>query len=241
MELQNDLTSAQSTVGRVLALLSYYHNHEITNPEIIPKEGAGILLNNHSLATYDGFLMGMELYKRSGRLVKALGDDLLFKIPKVANFMYELGIYPANPVNAKKLLAQGELLGLAPGGMRESLKPKEQKYKIYWGKRKGFAKLSIETQTPIYLAACPKADDIFTVYENSLTALMYKTFKLPLPLFKGWGPTLLPRPIKLTHTLAGPFYPPKMEKGPTLNRRAISDFQFKIVQEMIALMSRSAA
>ena len=49
----------------------------------------------------------------------------------------------------------------------------------------GFARLAIETQTPIILAMCPKADDIYDVYSNSLTAWAYQKYRIPVFFARG--------------------------------------------------------
>ena len=42
--------------------------------------------------------------------------------PFLKNWTEDLGIVPASMDNAKKLLKNGEVLGVAPGGMREALR-----------------------------------------------------------------------------------------------------------------------
>ena len=166
-----------------LEFLSTYHSHEIIGRENIPKSGPFIIINNHSLATYDGFLLGMEIFNDTGRLPKALGDDMLFKFPIIKRWCDRVGIMPASPKNAREILKNGDILALAPGGMIESLRASKERYELKWDGRKGFAKLALETETPIVLAACPAADKIFKVYDNFLTPFIYKQFKFPLPLF----------------------------------------------------------
>ena len=109
--------------------------------------------------------------------------------------------------SARSILEQNQLAVVAPGGMREALRPTSERYQLRWAKRRGFCRLALETNSPIILAACPGADDLFTVYSTSLTKAAYKTLKIPLPLLRGWGPTLMPRPIRLTHVLSKPIVP----------------------------------
>jgi hypothetical protein len=56
-------------------------------------------------------------------------------------------------------------------------------------------------------SACPNADEIYTVYGNSISDWIYKRFKLPLPVFRGVGPTPWPRKVKLVHLIGKPLYP----------------------------------
>ena len=116
------------------------------------------------------------------------------------------------------------MLGVAPGGMREALRPSNERYQLKWHKRKGFIKLAIQEQTPIVLAACPNADRIFKVYESFITSLMYRKFKVPVPLFKGYGLSYVPRPVKLTHYLSKPIAPPKLPSGESPSDEMIDHF-----------------
>ena len=126
---------------------------------------------------------------------------------------------------------------LSPGGMRESLRPSTQRYRISWEGRLGFARLAIRAQVPVILAACPAADDIYTVYENPLTELVYQRFKWPLPIAHGLGPTALPRPIKLTHYLSHPIAPPPLQ-GEGANEELVTAYHAKLVHEMGKLLRK---
>jgi hypothetical protein len=150
-----------------------------------------------------------------------------------------MGSVEGKPETARKLLEAGELICVAPGGMRESIRPSTEKYQIIWGKRKGFVKLAIETQTPIVLAACPKADDIFDIYPTKLSHWFYNNLKLPFAILRGIGPTPIPKPVQLTHMISEPLYPPKIADGKAPTQKQINDFHRKVVKEMRALMGEA--
>lgn len=194
---------------KILDLLATYHQHKVENLDCIPTNGPALILTNHSLATYDGFLLGKVIIERFGRVVRGLGDDLLFKTPVLRDWCYDIGLVPASPKNALELLERGELVALAPGGMKESLLSTEERnqlhHRVLWNDRKGFVRLAMEAKVPVILAACPQSENIYTVYRSEFTQSFYKKFHFPLPVFKGLGPTLLPRPIELTHQLSGPY------------------------------------
>src|SRR5690606_5502757 len=110
---------------------------------------------------------------------------------------------------------------LSPGGMREWGKPSTQRYTINWRGRSGYAKLAIETQTPIILAACPKADDVFEVYDNPISRFVYNKFKAPFIIARGWGLTNIPRPVKLSHFLSEKVVPPPCPSDETELQQAV--------------------
>lgn len=192
------------TVGPFLRVLKRYHRHEVVGLQHVPREGAALLAVHHSLATYDAFLFGHTLMAETGRTITGLGDDKLFSFPGLRRLSDAIGLLPASPENGRLLLEKGYLLGVAPGGMREALRPSSERRTVRWARRKGFVRLAIEVGVPIVPVACPAADDLYTVYENALTKLAYKRLKVPVPIARGLGITALPRPVKLTTFVGEP-------------------------------------
>jgi 1-acyl-sn-glycerol-3-phosphate acyltransferase len=199
--------------GRSFKALEYtmralraYHRHEAFGLENVPRSGPGIVVCNHALATYDSWLLAIPVGEECGREMTGLGAELTFKIPVVRDFFADFTV-PGTRENAEKLLREGELLLTFPGGVREMLRGSAEKYRVHWRGRLGFVRLSLATGAPILLTACPRADDIFTVYRNPITELVYSRLRAPLPLFRGLGPTLLPRPVKLWHLISEPIFP----------------------------------
>jgi hypothetical protein len=132
----------------------------------------------------------------------------MLRAPLAGSFFRELGFIEGSREGAVDLLKSGELLGMAPGGMRESLRSSKEKYRVEWGGRVGFVWASMLSGAPIVLGACPRADDIYDLADLRLTRRAYERFKIPLALARGFGPTLLPRPVKLRHLLSEPIVPP---------------------------------
>lgn len=220
-----------------LRMLRTYHRHEVSGTNHIPNRGPAIIASTHSLATYDLLLLMAVAYEEIGRFPRSLIDHLFYKVPGVGKLMGSLGCVPGNPKNAKSLLSNGELLCLAPGGMKEALRSSKDKYKIYWKNRLGFARLSLETGAPVILAACPGADDLYDVYDNQLSSWFYKQFKVPFFIAKGLGLTAIPKPVRLKHYLSDPIVPPRLRgRNPTEAR--IKDFHQTLSREMEALISR---
>ena len=113
-------------------------------------------------------------------------------------------------------------------------RPSDERYRIRWDERKGFVRLALRTGAPIQLAACPDADRMYRVYENRLTKLAYKHFKVPMPLLRGWGPTLLPRPVQLVHVISELLQPEPLDEDRF--EEQVDDWHATIVQRMNELM-----
>lgn len=187
-----------------LRVLETYHRFELRGAEHVPATGPLLVVATHSALTYD-ILLGMAgVYRHTGRLVHPLGDRIWFRIPLVRSFMTNIGVVVAGPERARELLRRGEIVGVAPGGMWEALRPREQRFQVRWEGRRGFARLAVETEVPIVLAACPAADLAVTMYGSDLTDEAYRRYKVPVPFMRGIGPTLVPRPVKLVARLSEP-------------------------------------
>lgn len=204
-------TANADAVRRTRAILEplvRYHRFTVEGVENVPAEGPCLLVVHHSFATYDGFLLGGAIFEHSGRLPVGLGDDRIFQLGPLADAARAIGLVPASPDAGEQALRAGQLLGVAPGGMWEGIRSYRDRRKTRWEDRKGFARLALRTSAPIVVAACPAADDIFKLYPSRITDGVYKRAHWPVPILRGFGPTLIPRPVKLTGYYAPPIYPP---------------------------------
>lgn len=193
----------------MLRRLSAYHQYEAFGLDrALAVRGGMIVACNHSLATYDAVLLALAGYERSGRWFHAMADRLFFRIPGVGAAFSTMGFIEGTRAAGLDLLRRGEVLGVLPGGMRESLRSSAHKYAIDWTGRHGFVWLSLLSGAPIVLAACPRADDLFAIADTRVTRWAYARLKLPVPVFRGRGPTPIPRPVKLWHVLSEPIAPP---------------------------------
>lgn len=232
-------TEALLKLAPVIAGIRSYHHHTVVGLEHIPEDSSAIVAVNHSLASYDIALLMAGIYEHANRIPRALIDHLFYKIPGLGAAMEALGSAEGTHANAVKLLNSGEILVLAPGGMREALRPSTEKYKIMWRRRKGFVRLAIETGTPIVLAACPAADDMYEIFPSHITAWAYKTLKIPLFFAKGLGLSPLPNPVKLTHYLSEPQIPPPMADNKEEFDAQVTAFHAQVCERMQKLMDDS--
>ncbi len=217
--------------------LGKYNHYQVDGLDRVPTEGRLLIAVNHSFATYDSFLLGAAIYLNVRRKPYGLADHNFFKLRLVSELSERLGLVEGEHENAEKLLSRGELIMLAPGGMREAIRPKEQAFQIRWKNRKGFVRLAIRTQTPVMLAACPEADRLLDVYPNFLTPWVYKRLKLPFVYFKGVGLSPFPRPIQLTHYLSEILYPPPWDGNKNTLFALVQQFHRQIYRKMWQILN----
>lgn len=192
---------------RAMEWLADYHRWELVGVENVPAEGGAIVTCTHSLATYDLFIMGCASRTLVGRQAYIVGDDLMFRLPTTADALFEIGLVPGGRESVLERLRDGYLIGIAPGGMQESLKGMGRDADFDWSRRRGFVWVSMLSGAPIVPAVCPNANEIFTVYPNPVTSFVYERLRVPMPVFRGIGLTALPRPVKLISVLGAPIYP----------------------------------
>ena len=226
-----------ASVEATLRYLCRYHAYEPFGLDNIPKHGPALLVFHHSLATYDSFLLAVPMYDILGRLFRGLADRLIFRTPGLAHVFRSAGFIEGSRTGTLEMLARGEIIGLAPGGMRESLRSTAQKYTFDWTGRTGFARVAIMAGAPVVMCACPRADDMYTVFPNRVTQWIYDRFRAPLPVAYGRRGTPLPRRIKLWHLISEPHYPDVPPDRFT--DEDVAAFHEKIVSRMRRLMSES--
>lgn len=220
---------------RFVRSLRLYHRHRLLGADTLPS-GRMLLAVNHSFATYDVAMLTEAIYQATGRIGRGLGDRALFSGPDRGRLMHAFGFLEANPGNCEAVLRSGQIAVVAPGGMREALRPSHERYTLRWERRKGFVRLAMRTGAPIVLAACPDADRVYHVYENALTKMVYQRVRLPFPVIRGWGPSLVPRPVALTHLLSEPLYPPSNDVD---DAEAVDAWHAEVVSRMGALMDEA--
>jgi 1-acyl-sn-glycerol-3-phosphate acyltransferase len=214
-----------------------YHAHNVSGLDRVTPGVGTLLAINHSFATYDALLLCSAIVDATGVVPCALGDDLIFRTPGVRRFATRCGVVPASHENGMQLLAKGRMVVVAPGGMREALRPSDERYNIRWDRRKGFVRLALRAGSPIQLAACPNADRLYHVYENTLTKLAYRQLRVPVPLLRGWGPTWIPRPVQLTHIIDSPMHPDPIDE-PHFEQQ-VDDWHQTIRHRMSELMTQA--
>ncbi|MEV0462747.1 lysophospholipid acyltransferase family protein [Nocardia tengchongensis] len=183
--------------------------------ENFPLEGPVLLVGNHSLAGgTDAPLLAHEILERHDRLVRGLAENVLIDVPGLRDVLHRWGIVRGNRHNCTTLLEKGEAVAVFPGGGREAMRGKGQKYQLMWEGRTGFAKMAIAAGAPIVPIAMVGGDDVFDIVFDGDHPAMLPIRKaveglglrssLTPPLIRGLGPTLVPKPERFYFSLGTP-------------------------------------
>jgi len=181
----------------------HYFRFTIEGFERIPDRGGALLILNHGLFSIDPFLLGLELWTRKRRLLRALTDRRVYKVPYVRELYRKIGVVEGDRDTAVALLRRGELCFAMPGGGLEWGKPSSERYQLVWEDHVGFVITALRAEVPIIPVVTIGVDDIYTIRASVRATLLGAKTRLPLFVY-GWGP--LPRPVKLTQHIGAPIH-----------------------------------
>ncbi|MEI8256092.1 MAG: lysophospholipid acyltransferase family protein [Deltaproteobacteria bacterium] len=181
----------------------------------VPVDRPLLFVGNHTIiGVLDIPLLFFELYERKGIYLRALGDHLHFKIPLWGRFLASFGVVDGTRENCAQLMAAGESILVFPGGGREVAKRKNEKYRLIWKERLGFARMAIEhgcTIVPFAAVGVEESLDIVVDSEEMLATPLGRVLarfmtrpEVVPPIVRGLGPTPIPRPERLYFWIAPP-------------------------------------
>ncbi len=183
--------------------LSRYYRPDYHGLENVPTTGPVLFVGNHSITVYDGFFLALAIYRRTGRLLRGMGERLLFWIPWIRDFWLKIGAVEGTQDNALAFLRAGHMVNTYPGGARDALKDGDSLYRLHWDKSFGFVQVALRAQAPIILHMGIGTDETYRILGRwRWPARVMGSRKYEIPLMMGWGP--LPRPVKFTFYLSEP-------------------------------------
>ena len=173
--------------------------------ERVPQTGPAMLVGNHSVyGLQDAPVMIAELSRRRGVIPRALGDHAHFKVPLWGDLLRAYGVVDGTRENCRRLLRAGAVVLVYPGGGREVMKRRGEKYELLWKQRLGFARMAVEFGAPIVPFGAVGAEDTYDILIDGDSALAAPVRALiealggrpeiVPPIARGVGPTAVPRP-----------------------------------------------
>ena len=173
---------------------------EVRGIENIPTEGGALVVSNHSgTVPVDGLMTMVSIHDHTGRYLRALGADLVFRMPIISSMARKGGATLACNEDAERMLRDGELVGVWPEGFKGIGKPFSQRYKLQRFGRGGFVSAALRTGVPIVPLAVVGAEEIYPLVGNipALARLIGVPYIPVTPLFPLLGPLgLIPLPSK---------------------------------------------
>src|SRR5690606_12188918 len=139
------------------------------------------------------------VYDQTGRFLRPLGADLVFRTPVVAGLARRLGATLACQADAERMLTTGELVGVWPEGFKGIGKPFTERYKLQRFGRGGFVSAALRTGVPIVPLSVVGAEEIYPIVGNlgTLARILNLPYLPITPFFPLLGPLgMVPLPSK---------------------------------------------
>jgi 1-acyl-sn-glycerol-3-phosphate acyltransferase len=177
--------------------------------ENLPDDGRFLLVGNHTSAGWPEIVLTPYfVYRHLGVRVRGLADRRATQMRGLQRDVFEAaGAVPGQPDVGAELMRRDETILVFPGGGRDMLKFKGEEYQLKWEGRSGFARLAIAHDYPIIPVGLVGGDDVFRslVERGGAWERMTRTFGermhgmagVGVPLMRGLGPTLVPRPQRM--------------------------------------------
>ena len=119
-----------------------------TGFEKIPETGGALIAYYHGPIPLDYLALLVRTYLEKGRLIRSVMDKNLIMMPGAETLFRTFGFMPGGREEVIKLLKDGHLVGVAPGGGYEA-QLATLDYPIMWKQRRGFAVVAKEARVPI--------------------------------------------------------------------------------------------
>jgi 1-acyl-sn-glycerol-3-phosphate acyltransferase len=173
---------------------------EVRGVDNIPTDGGALVVSNHSgTIPLDGLMTMAAIHDATGRHLRPLGADLVFRLPVVSTLARRSGATLACNEDAERMLAGGELVGVWPEGFKGIGKPYAERYKLQRFGRGGFVSAAMRTGVPIVPLSVVGAEEIYPLVGNvpSLARLLGVPYIPITPFFPWLGPLgMVPLPSK---------------------------------------------
>ncbi|WP_166137405.1 lysophospholipid acyltransferase family protein [Nocardioides ochotonae] len=190
---------------------------EVRGVENIPAEGGALVVSNHSgTIPVDGLMTMVSVHDHTGRFLRPLGADLVFRLPGVGTLARKGGATLACNEDAERMLRGGELVAVWPEGFKGIGKPFSERYKLQRFGRGGFVGAALRTGVPIVPLSVVGAEEIYPMIANlpSLARLLGLPYVPITPLFPWLGPLgMVPLPSKWLMEFGEPIRTDDFEPG----------------------------
>jgi len=175
--------------------------------------------------------------------VHLLGHRVIFRIPLFREWALLHGHGTVERSCCLRLLSRGDSIGLAPGGAKESLECRPHALQLYLRRRRGFAKLALETGAALVPVLSYGENEAYTTLQFAPGTLarrmqegLQRMLGFALPMFVGrrWLP-LMPKRSAITSLVGAPVRPDPAAVGASPSEDAIAELHAKYCEALQSL------
>lgn len=176
-----------------------WHNYEVVGFENIPKNSSALVVYYHGPVPVDYYYLNARYVMLRRRAMWTIAARFLFKMPGLKLFMEVCQATPGSVEQIAGILKSGEVVSVAPGGIREA-QFSDEYYQLVWNNHLGFAKAACAGKAPIIPVFTQNIREVFRTlpFFRGFFRWIYEKTKLPLlPTFGGF-------PVKLRTFIGKP-------------------------------------
>ncbi len=205
-------TSAGRTAGalwwRYWGAMRRYHRYEAHGLEHL-EGGPALVVGYHGRPiAHDLCMLQSLLRERTGRWPRAFVHAAFDAHPALRAVVDGAGFLTGEDDALRAAVARGDHLVVTPGGTREGCRSSRVRYRVDWGRRRGYLALARKLALPIVPAAGLGVDDTYLALNDGDAWGKRLGAPMRLPVWIGVGPLGLwplspPFPVKV-RTVLGP-------------------------------------
>ena len=244
----DDWGRSQRVFDAIEPVLDFYYRYwfrvEVQGIEHVPADDGALLVSNHSGALPPDAPMIMQAIRHehpNSRPVYMLGEHWFKGYPGVSMLVGKMGLVPAHPANAQRLLRdEGRLVLVFPEGQKGSRKLYWQRYRLRRFGRGGFVRTAMRAGVPIVPVAVLGAEEAMPIFAHvpllqRLTGLIYFPINHAFPHF-GLAAALMYLPAKFKIRFLEPIelgrYDPEDAEDLALVQRLTEEVRGRIQAEL---------
>ncbi|KPM03941.1 transmembrane protein 68-like protein 1 [Sarcoptes scabiei] len=177
-----------------------WYGYELEGLDNIPDSGPAIIVYYHGALPVDYYYLSSKCLLTKKRSIYSVADRFMFKIPGWSFVLSLLKVFPGSVSSCVQVLNEGNLLSIAPGGVREAQFGNHY-YNLIWSGRVGFAKVAKQAKVPIIPVFTQNIREAFRTVQilPNFFRKIYDTYKIPLMAIYGGFPvklkTIVGKPI----------------------------------------------
>jgi len=240
---------------RLLQRVSFLHQWfqpTIEGIENIPLDEGGLIVTNHGHFGIDLPVLLRLILEGRGRIVRSLGDRVVFALPIFRDLAQSMGAIEGEPTATVRLLRDDQLVLVYPGGAKEALSSPEDAYRLQWENSHGFIRTALRAQKPIIPIAGLGNEELYVqvvsqdrVRQSGVGRFISQLLgdKYVMPIYMGLG--ALPFPTDLHYIVGEPIllpYGPEAADDPqivaTLHHQVTETTQ-RLIDEGLARRNRA--
>jgi 1-acyl-sn-glycerol-3-phosphate acyltransferase len=190
--------------------LARYHRYTVQGLHHVEPGRAALLVGYHGTPfAWDMFMLAATLHDRDGVMPHGIFHDIFDRYRPLRQLLDALGGVTRDGPGLAAAVERGEQILLLPGGSREAARDFRHRYRIDWGRHRGYLRLAARYRLPIIPVACHGVDDAYLGLNNGYELAKRLGTPSRVPLWFGIGltgpwPVALPFPVPFTQVIGAP-------------------------------------